>query len=145
NGSQLTIQSEFSDDQIPGESFHRELTRAGEHPQGDRKVERAALLPHVRWREVHCHSARWHLEPAVPDCGEHPLFGFLPRPLSAPNRDERRDPAHDIDLHPHEISIDSGKGTGEYAREHRRVAEWSFPEATPGELVDACFTACTEG
>ena len=115
-GRIAAVERELADAGVLEQTRRRELMRAGEEREGDRKVEARSLLAQRRGREVDRDPVpRGPRQHRVDDAAAHPVLGLLARPIGEPDDRERRQVGRDevrLDLDPPRLEADDGRGDG---------------------------------
>ena len=98
DGPQLAAERQLPADRRALERLPRDLTARGEHPDGDREVERGPRLAHRRGREVRREPLLRELELGVQQRGAHALARLPHRGVGQPDEREGGQAAADVDL-----------------------------------------------
>ena len=114
----LAVEREFADDGVRSDDAIFHDARGGEDTEGDRQVERRALLPDVGGRQVHGDPVQGEGEAGVADRGAHALAALAHGGVWQAHRGEGRQAARDVDLDADERSLHSHKRSREHTGQH---------------------------
>ena len=120
HGVQRTIQRQFAQHQCLRQVHAFQLPRRHQDADGNRQIERGALLSLVGGRKVHRQARNRHGKSAVDDGGAHAVAAFLDRRVRQSDNLQRRHPRRRVDLHLHCESADAAQAVSQRSCKHER-------------------------
>lgn len=118
HAAQRAVERQLAEEQHPIERAHRDDLLRGEDPDGDREIERGAVLAHVGGREVDRHLARGQLPAGVGDRRAHAHAALLDRARAQPDEVVAGQAERDIDLGADRVRLDAEESGRMNLREH---------------------------
>ena len=106
HGFQRPVQRQLPGEHRPGKRFGIHPRHRRENPDGDRQVERRALLAQVGRSQTHDHLAARHPLPGVLERRTYALLALLHGAVRQPHEVHSQSAAGDIDLDGHRRGID---------------------------------------
>ena len=111
------VEREFPRDHPPGQRLSRQDAFGAQHRQGDRQVEKGAVLPQIGRREVDGDLPAGEGESGVAHGGTDPVVAFPDRASGEPDDGVGGQPVGDVGLDFHGNRVDPEHGEGEGANE----------------------------
>ena len=112
------VEPELAEHAPAGEVGQAEVAEGGEERQGDRQVERRALLAHARGAQVHGHPALGVLEAAVAERRPDALAALADGAVGEPDGGRVREAGRHVDLDLDDERVDAAEGARADAGEH---------------------------
>ena len=116
---ELTFEGQLAEQQPSGQTGAGQVAGCGQEADGHCEIERRALLPFVRRREIDDHVGRLEAVADTADGGEHPVLRLADRGVGKTHHRHRRrlgpDPIH---LHGDEQGSDPARSRRQNLREH---------------------------
>ena len=109
---QRAVEAEFAERDVGDEIVRRQHLHRHQQPERDRKVEVAALLLHVRRREVHDDPPCRQRQSETGERAAYPLTAFRHRLVGKAHHHERRHSPADVHLHVDRQRLDALEGDG---------------------------------
>ena len=117
----LAVERELADDGVRSDDAIFHDARGGEDTEGDRQVERRALLPDVGGRQVHGDPVQGEGETGVADRGAHALAALAHGGVRQAHRGEGRQAGRDVHFDTHERRFHADERCREHARDHAMI------------------------
>src|SRR5438552_10759564 len=112
------VEPELAEHAPAGEVRQVEVAEGGEEPEGDRQVERGALLAHAGGPQVDRHPALGVLEAAVAERRPDALGALAHGAVGEADGGRVREAGGDVDLDVDDERVDAAEGTRADAGEH---------------------------
>ena len=112
------VEAELAEHAPAGEVRQAEVAEGGEEPEGDRQVERRALLAHAGGAQVDRHPALGVLEAAVAERRADALGALAHGAVGEADGGRVREAGGDVDLDVDDEGVDAAEGPRADAGEH---------------------------
>src|SRR5205823_3678794 len=112
------VEPELAEHAPAGEVGQAEVAEGGEEPEGDRQVERRALLAHAGGAQVDGHPALGVLEAAVAERRPDALGALAHGAIGEADGGRVREAGGDVDLDVDDEGVDAAEGPRADAGEH---------------------------
>ena len=109
---QRAVEAELAERDVGREIVRRQHLHGHQQAERDGEIEVAALLLHVRRREVHGDPPHRHGQPEPGERAAHPLPAFRHRLVGETHHRERRHARADVNLHVDRQRLDALEGDG---------------------------------
>ncbi len=133
HGPDAPLQAQLTEDRHAVKPLAVDLAGRRQHPQGNRQVERGALLADVGRGEVHRDPFQRKRVPGVGERRVHPLASFFYGALRQAHGRKRRQAVRDVGLDVDQVGVDAEHGGGADAGQHLPHPLTPSPHSGEGE------------